>query len=211
MQELLAWVDGSTRMRRFVEANAPKIGRKVREARDQETQRDLRAELLAAARLLADRRFELVYEAAGAGKGGPDFAVTFRASVRFNVEVTRRRGAADPAAVAEAVLAKLRQLPPSIPNVLVIAFDGPLDADEINAAIVALRTLVDARDAATLARAGAADPRAFYDRFLRLAGILAWAESAAPDDRAATWASPSARIPLDRAALNAVRVALAAD
>ena len=198
-------------MRRFVEANAPKIRRKVREARDPETQRDLRAELLAAARLLADRRFDIVYEAAGAGTGGPDFAVIFRASVRFNLEVTRRRGAAEPAAIAEALVAKLRQLPPSTPNVLVVALDGPLDADEINAAVVALRGRADARDAVTLARAGAADPKSFYDRFLRLAGILAWSESAAPGARAASWANPSARIPLERSAIDAVRAALAAD
>ena len=151
--ELVAWVDGSTRTRQFVEANATKIRRKLREARDTETRRDVRAELFVAARLLADRRIELAYEASGAGRAGPDFGVTFRGVTRFNVEVTRRRGAADPASLGDTVLAKLRQLPPSVPNVLVVAVERSLDADEVNGAMVALRARADARDAATLARA----------------------------------------------------------
>jgi hypothetical protein len=207
--ELLACVDGSAPMRRFVEANATKIRRKLREARDVETQRDLRAELLAAARLLADRRIEIAYEASGTGRAGPDFSVSFRGVIRCNVEVTRRRGAADAAAIGDVVLAKLRQLPPSIPNVLVVAVEQAPREHELNAALVSLRAHVDARDAATLARAGAADPRAFYDRFLRLAAVIAWAETAPPGARAVAWVNPSARIPLDRAAGNAIRAAFA--
>src|SRR3954447_8281227 len=164
--ELVSWVDGSTRMARFVEANASKIRRKVREARDAETRRDLRVELLAAARLLGDRRLELAYEASGSGRAGPDFAVTFRGVTRCNVEVTRRRGAVDAAAVGDTVLGKLRQLPPSVPNVLVVAVDRAVDAPEVNDAMVALRARVDARHPATLSRAGAADPRSFYERYL---------------------------------------------
>jgi hypothetical protein len=207
-QELVAWVDGSARMRRFVEANAPKVRRKLREARELATQRDVRAELLAATRLLGDRRFELAYEATGAGRGGPDFGVTFRAVTRFNVEVTRRRGAADAGGVVEAVLAKLRQLPPSIPNVLVVAVDAPVDGEALGAAMLGLRARADARDAALLARAGVTDPKGFYERFLRLAAVIAWAEAAAPPERATSWTNPSARIVLDRVAIAAVAAAL---
>jgi hypothetical protein len=208
--ELLSWVDESTGMRRFVEANATKIRRKLREARDAETRRDLRAELLAAALLLADRRIELAYEASGAGRAGPDFAVSFRGVTRCNVEVTRRRGAADAAVIGDVVLAKLRQLPPSVPNVLVVAVERAPRDDELTAALLALRAHVDARDAATLARAGAADPRAFYDRFLRLAAVIAWAETAPAGTRAVAWVNPSARIQLDPGAFNTIREALAA-
>jgi hypothetical protein len=209
--ELAAWVGGSNHMRRFVDANGAKVRRKLREARDVDAQRDVRAELLVAACLLADRRFELAYEAAGASRAGPDFVVTFRGVSRFNVEVTRRRGAADAAAIADAVLAKLRQLPPSVPNVLVVAVERQIDPEEVRAAMAALRARADARDAAVLARAGAAHPKAFYERFLRLAAIVAWAESAPqPEERAATWLNPSARIALDRAAIAAVTRALAA-
>jgi hypothetical protein len=209
-RELVDWVDATPGMRRFVEANAPKIRRKLREARDAETVRDLRAELLAAALLLADRRIEVAYEAAGAGRGGPDFAVTFRGGTVFNVEVTRRRASADTGHVADAVLTKLRQLPPSVSNVLVVALDRPIDIPAINAAMIALRARADARDVTTLARARAADPRAFYDRYLRLAAVVVWSEASGPDQRVAAWPNPSARIPLDRAALGAVERALAA-
>jgi hypothetical protein len=208
--ELVFWIDASTAMRHFVQLNAPKIRRKLREARDAETQRDVRAELLAAHRLLGDRRIELAYEASGSGRAGPDFALTFRGVTHCNVEVTRRRGRADGAGVAETVLAKLRQLPPSIPNVLAVAVERPLDVPDINAAILGVRARIDARDPATLARAGVADPRAFYDRFLRLAAVITWADGAEPGARAVAWANPSARIPLDRAALRAVTEALAA-
>ncbi len=209
--ELAGWVTGSTRMRRFVEANAPKIRRKLREARDADSRRDVRAELLAAARLLADRRIELAYEAAGVARGGPDFAITFRGVSRFNLEVTRRRGSADVAGVADALLGKLRQLPPSVPNVLVVAVDQPVAGDELRVAILALRSRVDARDPATLARAGAADPRAFYERFLRLAAVVAWTETTPGGTPIAVpWLNPSARIVLDRAAIAAVTAALAA-
>jgi hypothetical protein len=209
-RELTTWVGGSSRMRAFVDANRSKIRRKLREARDADAQRDVRAELLAAARLLGDRRLELAYEAAGTGRGGPDFAVTFRSVTRFNVEVTRRRGPGDAAAVGDAVLGKLRQLPPSIPNVVVVAVDRPVAADEVRAAVITLRAHADARDPATLGRAGAADPKTFYDRFLRLAAIVAWAEEApATGERSAAWINPSARIPLDRAAVAAIAAALA--
>jgi hypothetical protein len=209
-RELVGWVDRSAGMRRFVGANAPKIRRKLREARDDETARDLRTELLAAALLLADRRIELAYEAAGAARGGPDFAVTFRGGTAFNVEVTRRRGPADTATVADAVLAKLRQLPPSVPNVLVVALERPIDTRAVNEAMVALRARVDARDPVVLARAGAREPRAFYDRYLRLAAVIAWSEAGTPGERVAAWPNPSARIVLDAAALRAVATTLAA-
>jgi hypothetical protein len=207
--ELAAWVDASTRMRRFVEANGRKIRRKLREARDPETQRDVRAELLVAARLLGDRRIDIGYEVAGQGRGGPDFTVAVRGATQCNVEVTRRRGAADAAGIAEAVLAKLRQLPPSVPNVLVVGLEHPLTAPEINAAMLGVRARADIRDSATLARAGVRDPRGFYDRFLRLAAVIAWAEAADSPLRATAWANPSARIRLDRVALRAITAALA--
>jgi hypothetical protein len=202
--ELEAWIASSGRFRAFVEANRPKIRRKLREAADPETVRDTRAELLVAARLLADRRIELAFEAYGARAAGPDFTVTFRGVTRFNVEVTRRRGAADGQAVADAVVTKLRQLPPSIANVLVVAADRPVAEADIAGSIHALRARVDARDPATLARAGATSPRDFYDRFLRLNAVVVWAEDAPGPDRVVAWQDPSARIALERKALFAV-------
>ena len=149
----------------------------------------------------------LAFEAYGSRAAGPDFTVTFRGVTRFNVEVTRRRGAADGQAVADVVVTKLRQLPPSIANVVVVAVDRPIAEAEIASAMHALRARVDARDPAMLARAGSGTPREFYDRFLRLNAVVAWTR-AARAARAMTWQDPSARIALERRALAAVTDAL---
>ena len=88
-------------------------------------------------------------------------------------------------AIADAVVTKLRQLPPSIANVLVVAVDRPVAVADVDDAIRTLRARVDARDPATLARVRAADPRAFYERFLRLAGVIAFADEGPDGPRAA--------------------------
>jgi hypothetical protein len=164
--------------------------------------------LLVAVRLLADRRIDIAFEAYGSRAAGPDFTVTFRGVTRFNVEVTRRRGPVDGPAIADTVVTKLRQLPPSIANVLVVAVDLSIAEADIVGAMLALRARVDARDPGTLARVGAANPREFYDRFLRLNAVVAWAEDAVNGDRATAWHDPSARIALDRKALATVVAAL---
>lgn len=196
--ELIAWLAGSPRFRAFVEANAPKIRKKFRNARDDELRRDVRAELLAARLLLSDRRFELAYEAYGS-TGGPDFTVTFRASRTFNVEVTRLRRAPDRADYGAPIVAKLRQLPPSVPNLLVIAVDGDTaDTLDAGSAVRALRARAEARDDAFFAARGLSGARAFHDRMQRLGAIIAWADGATGDPRAAPWANANARIPLPK-------------
>ena len=104
--------------------NRAKIHKKLSGARDDESLRDVRAELQVAHLFLADRRIELAYEAYGSGKAGPDFTITYRATRTLNVEVTRMRRVPDAAGVAESIVAKLRQLPPSVPNALVLAVGG---------------------------------------------------------------------------------------
>ena len=61
--ELLVWLAGSPRFQVFVEANRDKIRKKLRTAGDADALRDVRAELLAARLLLAERRVELAFEA----------------------------------------------------------------------------------------------------------------------------------------------------
>ena len=95
--ELTDWLADSSRFRAFAERHRDKIRKKVRTATDAEALRDVRAELAVAYRLLADRRFELAFEAYGAGRVGPDFTVTFRAGRIFNLEVTRLRRPPSPA------------------------------------------------------------------------------------------------------------------
>src|SRR5215208_3644207 len=70
--ELAGWLD-HPRFQAFVEANQPKIRRKLRDARSVEAVGDVRMELRLASLLLADRRFELGFETYGRGNAGPDF------------------------------------------------------------------------------------------------------------------------------------------
>ena len=67
LAELPDWLAESPRFRSFVEANRDKIRKKVRGAGSPAARLDVRAELRVAALLLADRRFELAFEAYGAG------------------------------------------------------------------------------------------------------------------------------------------------
>jgi hypothetical protein len=127
-----------------------------------------------------------------------------------NLEITRRRGIPpDPTTLAQLILAKLRQLPPSVPNALLVASDASSAALlDVSAAIRLLRGRADAKDEAFFAARGFATSRAFYDRFLRLGGVIAWSERAEAVPRAVLWTNASARIELPpklaRAAVSAL-------
>jgi hypothetical protein len=83
------WLEASPPFRAFAETHRDKIRKKVRNIRDEETQRDLVAELAVACRLARERRFAVAYEVYSAGKQrGPDFSVTFRTRIPFNVDFT---------------------------------------------------------------------------------------------------------------------------
>ncbi len=202
--ELAAWLEASPRFRAFAETYRGKIRKKLRGAVDAEAVRDVRAELQVARLLLTERRFEVAFEAYGSGKTGPDLTVTFRAGRRFNVEVTRLRHVPDPVAIGAAVLAKLHQLPPSVPNAVVLAIEG-MDADavDIAGATQGLRARADAKDEAWFSRRGFDGTRAFYERYLRIGAVYAWNERADGDRRAAVWTNRSARIALPEPAARA--------
>ena len=180
-----SWPRGWRRRRGSARSPTPiatRSGRSSAGQADAEAVRDVRAELQVARLLLADRRFEVAFEAYGSGKTGPDLTVTFRAGRRFNVEVTRLRRVPDPAAVGAAVLAKLHQLPPSVPNAVVLAIDGmAADAVDIAAATQALRARADAKDEPWFSRRGFDGTRGFYERYLRLGAVFAWNELADGD------------------------------
>jgi hypothetical protein len=211
-QELLVWLADSARFRSFAEAHRDKIRKKLRHATDAEALRDVRAELQAARLLLADRRFELAFEAYGSGKGGPDFTVTYRGTTTFNLEVTRLHRVPDAMRFGESLLAKLRQLPPSLPNVLVVAIDGDTAAAlDVAATTRELRASADAKDAAFFARRGFDGTREFYERYLRLAAVIVWCEGATGEARAAMWRNRSVRMPLAERAARACVESLRGD
>ena len=68
--ELVGWLTSSARFRTFAEAHRDKIRKKLSGAADADALRDVRAELQIARLLLADRRFEVAFEAYGSGKKG---------------------------------------------------------------------------------------------------------------------------------------------
>lgn len=192
--ELARWLAGSARFRTFAEQHRDKIRKKLRGAMDAEARRDVRAELRAAHLLLGDRRIELAYEAHGA-TGGPDFTVTYRGGRAFNLEVTRLRGDPRAADLGGRLLAKLRQLPPGAPNLLVIAVGGDsAEVLDVGGMTRGLRDRADRDEDGVLTAAGVQSRRAFYDRFLRLGAVLTWCESAGGDHRAVLWTNRSARI-----------------
>src|SRR5438093_13336590 len=87
--EVGPWLVASPRFRGFAETYRDKIRKKARGLRDDEGRRDFAFELAIASRLVEERRFTLEYESYGMGRRAPDFRVTFRGRVRFNVEARR--------------------------------------------------------------------------------------------------------------------------
>ena len=174
--ELGRWIESSPRFASFVSAHQQKIRKKLITCEDDECRLDVRAELLVAFRILADRRFELGFEAYGAHRVGPDLSVTYRVNQRFNLEVTRLRvtGEADEARLANVIAGKLRQLPAEAPNALVILTP---DLAPLEPAVRLLRWHVDQKDDAFFARRGFKDARAVHAQYLHLGGVIGFDES----------------------------------
>ena len=131
--ELMQWMEASPRFTAFVETYRDKIRKKIRVTREPESVLDLRGELEVAYGLLNDRRLAVAYEPyASAKRRGPDFAVTYRANLVFNIEVARIRARAQarersasiiPRAeerILRILLDKLGQMQPGMANLLVI-------------------------------------------------------------------------------------------
>jgi hypothetical protein len=194
--DLRRWIEGSRAFRAFAETHRDKIRKKVRTAGQGDARRDLRSELAVAGAVLADRRIELAYERAGATQGGPDFTVTYRSHLAFNLEVTRWRG--DLAALERQLVAKLRQLPPSVANALLLAVDGERGGmPDIEALVAGIRS-------------GGAATRELRQRLTRLGGVYSWSERAKGAERATLWTNGAAKIALPTPAARAVLMALQA-
>ena len=210
--ELAAWLTTSPRFRTFAEAHRDKIRKKLRGAADPEARRDVRAELRTAHLLLGDKQIELAFEAYGSGKPGPDFTVSFRGERGFNLEVTRKRRNTDVTSYGWALLAKLRQLPPSVPNAVLLAIDGEgADAVDVEAAIRAFRARADRKDEEFFVGRGFEGTRGFYERFLRLGAVFVVGEAVSGEGSASLWLNRSARIAVPARAARACLVALRAE
>jgi hypothetical protein len=202
--ELSDWLVSSRRFRAFARDHRDKIRKKLRSATEAEARRDVCTELHVARLLLADSRIDLAFEARGVLKGGPDFVVSFRGERDVNLEVTRLHGGAAGANPGGPLLAKLRQLPPSAPNVLLIAMESQ-SPDTLDAAAAArsLKMRAESGDEAFFMSRGFGGTREFHQRFLRLGCVITWDEAAAQGTGVATWTNTSARIPVPERVLRA--------
>jgi hypothetical protein len=202
--ELSTWMATLPRFRTFVDAHRDKIRKKLRLATDPDARKDVRAELLVARRLLADRNMELAFEPGGVTLGGPDFGVRYRGRPSFNLEVTRPRRISRAADGSRLILAKLHQLPTSAPNLLLMLLPaGDALHGRIGDVVRGLRRRADAKDEDFFTRRGFAGTQAFYDRFLRLSAVVTYSEATDTAARAERWINPSARIPVPDDALGA--------
>jgi hypothetical protein len=194
------WIASSRPFRAFLEENATKIRKKVRQAGNGETQRDLWLEMSAAYHLLlADRRVTLVYERFLADKTrGPDFTVTFKGHIVFNVEVRRLRTAAAARKLGDVLCEKLRQMPAGATNVLLVGVDGGAAGDlDCAATVRALVKRAEAKDDAYFGERGLRDARDFLRALQRLGAVLiraGWEDAATAT--ASRWLNPLAKHPL---------------
>ncbi len=189
---LAQWLEASARFTDFVQTYRDKVRKKIRNIRDPESFIDLRGELEVAYCLLADRRLSVEYEPyASAGRRGPDFAVTYRSNLVFNIEVARIRveksatGAIDIGRKEERIVRilmdKLGQMQPGMANLLVIHTEQEVTRSiDLGRLMQDLKIRVEARDPAFYAASRYTSPADFYKDFLRLSAILLWTAGAQP-------------------------------
>lgn len=197
--QFATWVQASPRFRAFAETYRDKIRKKVRGITDAEGYRDLRAELATAYFLVLERRFVVEYEKYGVGKQrGPDFSITYKTHIRFDVEVTRLRGgqagaSPEPGKLVNTLCAKLEQLPPSMINILVLAADdAPYSGDDpstgsgqalangLRSAVTLLQERAERKDDEFFTRRGFLGARDFLKHYSRLSAIRLITRDAPP-------------------------------
>ena len=188
--ELYQWMVASSRFTAFVETYRDKIRKKIRNTREPESILDLRGELEVACCLLSDRRLAVAYEPyASVKRRGPDFAVTYRENLVFNIEVARMRAEESEVAVHDLprkaerflriLLYKLGQMQPGMPNLLVIHTRKELARSiDLGRLMQEIKTRVEGKDPSFYDISRYASPAAFYKDFLHLSGILLWTAGA---------------------------------
>jgi hypothetical protein len=178
---LLHWMEASSRFTAFVELYRDKIRKKIRVTREPESLLDLRGELEVAYCLLNDRRLTVIYESfASARRRGPDFTVTYRTNLIFNIEVARIRvNERKEERLLRIVLDKLGQMHPGMANLLVIhTREEQARSIDLGRLMQEVKTRVEGKDPTFFAISRYTNPAAFYKDFLHLSGILLWVPEA---------------------------------
>lgn len=221
--ELLQWTEASPRFTAFVDTYRDKIRKKIRVNREPESQLDLRAELEVALGLLHDRRLTIAYEPyASAKRRGPDFAVTYRTNLVFNIEVARLRVEEGKNSTQESKLArnddrvmrillnKLGQTQPGMANLLLIhTREEAAQNIDLGSLMQEVKTRVDGRVPDFFTATHYTSPASFYKDFLRMSDILLWTSAPADMDKR-VWINKQAQPGLDGKVLRVVWQALQA-
>ncbi len=202
---MISWVTASPRYAAFAEKYKDKIRKKLRVTREAGAVEDLLYELEIPFWLLQERRFEVAYEPFLAGKTrGPDFAVTFRTNFTFNLEVTHRHSLHPASAeetqagtgidfrLVDVICGKLRQMRPTIANLLLVASSAHLTALDLPTHFAWIKDKAERGDAGFYARQGFQNPADFFKHYERLSGLAIVTFSTAP--QIDLWLNPQARV-----------------
>lgn len=183
----------------FLARYETKIRKKARTLEGPTSWQDLWLELWMAARLLADRRFEVAYETLAAQKvRGPDLTATFRVNTICHIEIKHVRADLTAAKWAEVLGGKLGQLPAGAINVLLVGTTAAIvETSTVEAAVRALGQRAQRGEDAAFQRVGLQGPRDYSRQIVRLGGVLRAAEwDLASAARLSLWRNPTARHPL---------------
>ncbi len=179
--ELETWIRESRRYKEFATHYRSKIRAKLKNARDEDGEKDVRAELETAALLLREKSFTLEYEHYAAAKQrGPDFTLTFKTHTPFNVEVRRIRPLEldddDTEAYIHKLIAvvydKVGQMPPSIVNLLWLIAEHDISEADLIEAVMTLRQLAEDKTEEYFTRRGFKSAGDFLKQYRRLSCII---------------------------------------
>ena len=192
---LAGWVKNDRRYRAFAERYRGKMRRKLRNVSDADGTADLLFEFEIGRWLLGETRFEVEYETFDARQGGPDYSVAFRVNTRFNVEVRRIRsretGDERVRKLVETLADKVRQMPPSAINVLVIS-EGGAAHDDLAAAGTILRGLAERKVEEFFTHRGYKSVADFLKQYRQLSAVVLKRETGV------VWLNPLAKHPLPK-------------
>src|SRR5690606_33438415 len=144
---------------------------------------------------------------AAAKQRGPDFTVTFKTHTPFNVEVRRIRNVELDENSADMVTGKLltvlcekvRQMPPSVSNLLWLSAEREVSAADLNATNLALRQLAERKAEDFFTRRGFKSAADFLKQYRQLSGIVVH-----QGDVRTVWLNSLARHPLPPDMLRAI-------
>jgi len=180
----------------FLEVYRGKIGKKVRSLEGPGSWHDLWLELWTAARLLADRRFEVAYESYAAQKTrGPDLTATFRTHTICHIEIKNVRAELSLAKWTEVLCAKLGQLPAGAINVLLVGTGTQIvESCSAESAVRKLGQAAKAGENSTFQRYGLTGARDYSRQIAHLSGVLRVADwDLDSSAQFSLWHNPTAR------------------